>query len=212
MNRAGLRRHAEIVPQPQSINRVRVARLEKLNDYFSFLLSRRKSGFLIPHKRCYPTPVGNCCSTLAGISESRLTQTMAPAGCRYGIGVRSGRVHSSTQAVVCLNRPSISLTGTRCFSMLALRSECDKLSTVPTRSATPTIVFDPFLISAMRPRTAVSRERISHVFSPARILPIQGSAITRPFNALLRFLVKPMAAQWTISPTAGRANFSSNMD
>jgi hypothetical protein len=52
------------------------------------------------------------------------------------------------------------------FATLALRSNSDSLGSVPTRSTTPTTVFDLFLISPMRPRTAVLRERIFHVFVP----------------------------------------------
>jgi len=57
---------------------------------------------------------------------------------------------------------------------IRLGSDCDILGTMPTRSATPTTAFEPFLISAMRPRTAVLRERISQVFDPDRIMPIHG--------------------------------------
>jgi hypothetical protein len=50
------------------------------------------------------------------------------------------------------------------------------------QTATPTMVFDPFLISAMRPRTKVLRERISQVFFPAVMRLTQGSSMTRPFT------------------------------
>lgn len=50
-----------------------------------------------------------------------------------------------------------------------------------TSSATPTTVPDPFLISAIRPRTAVAVVRISHILVPLRRSDIQGSAMTNPF-------------------------------
>jgi len=37
-------------------------------------------------------------------------------------------------------------------------------------------------MSAIRPRLRVARLRISHVFDPSRISPIQGSAITKASN------------------------------
>ena len=53
--------------------------------------------------------------------------------------------------------------------------------TVRTRSAIPITVFDPFLISAMLPRTSVLRERISQVFFPEMIRLIHGSSTIKPF-------------------------------
>jgi hypothetical protein len=49
------------------------------------------------------------------------------------------------------------------------------LGNVAVKSATPTTVPDPFLISAIRPLMRVSRERNSQVFFPERIKLIQGS-------------------------------------
>src|SRR5438309_5390170 len=62
-----------------------------------------------------------------------------------------------------------------------MRLDRDSLGKVPTNSATPTTVPDPFRISAMRPLTRVSRERNSQVFFLERIRLIQGSLMIRPF-------------------------------
>jgi hypothetical protein len=63
----------------------------------------------------------------------------------------------------------------------ALSSGTDSLGKVQTKSATPITIFDPFLISAMRPRKRVLRDRISQVFSPETMRLIHGSSMTKPF-------------------------------
>jgi hypothetical protein len=55
------------------------------------------------------------------------------------------------------------------------------LGKVPTNSASPITVPDPFRISAIRPLTRVSRERNSQVFFLERIKLIQGSFMIKPF-------------------------------
>src|SRR5947207_8264945 len=62
-----------------------------------------------------------------------------------------------------------------------MRLDRDSLGKVPTNSATPTTVPDPFRISAMRPLTRVSRDRNSQVFFLERIRLIQGSLMIKPF-------------------------------
>jgi hypothetical protein len=82
-----------------------------------------------------------------------------------------------------LKSTPISCCGTRCFATFAIRSDRDSLGNVPVKSAIPMTVPDPFLISAIRPLTRVSRERNSQVFFPERIKLIQGSFIVRPFTS-----------------------------
>jgi hypothetical protein len=67
------------------------------------------------------------------------------------------------------------------FGDVSLQVRWRSLGTVSTRSA-PTTVFDPFLISAIPPRVAVFRERISQVFCLASIMPIHGGSMMRPFT------------------------------
>jgi|GraSoiStandDraft_48_1057284.scaffolds.fasta_scaffold401060_3 hypothetical protein len=49
----------------------------------------------------------------------------------------------------------------------------------------PTTIFEPLLMSPIRPRMFVLRERISQVFRPDVMRLIQGSSMIKPFNALV---------------------------
>src|SRR5207248_10648055 len=102
-------------------------------------------------------------------------QITAPAGCRYVTGLCSRAARRRTQAVVYLRSPRNSRRGVRCFFTFDMSLDRDSLGKVPTNSATPTTVPDPFWISAIRPLTRVSRDRNSQVFFLERIRLIQGS-------------------------------------
>ena len=86
-----------------------------------------------------------------------------------------------------------------------MSSDRDSLSFVPTRSATPITVFDPFLINAIRPRTAVSRERISHVFFPATIMLTQADGSVQQYTRTFTTMTADLLAlnDWLSSHNVG---------
>lgn len=120
-----------------------------------------------------------CRAICARTPSSSMTHIWEPGLWAYGIGISKGRASANTQAIFRFASlgPSISARVRRCLSTFARRSSRVRGPLASTTRAKPTTWPLPLRISPIVPRILQFRERISQVFSPARMRSILGLAM-----------------------------------